>query len=318
MTILLTGGAGFIGSACLARFLRDGREVVVVDNFEETLYGRELKERQLEWARGFGAFEFVEGDVRDEALLGELFGAHDVELVLHIAAVAGVRPSIEKPALYFDVNVTGTQRVLQVGRAHGVEDFVLASSSSVYGGNEKTPFSESDPVDDPVSPYAASKLAMEVLARTDQKLHGGNVTCLRFFTVYGPRQRPQMAIHKFMRFLHEGKTIPMYGDGTSGRDYTYVDDIVDGVMGAIEGLDGYRVYNLGGDRVVRLRELIDKIAEVVGVEPQIEQLPMQPGDVEITNADVSRARDEIGYEPQVGLEEGLRRMWGWYCQTRVI
>jgi UDP-glucuronate 4-epimerase len=312
MTILLTGGAGFIGSACLSRFLQDGEDVVVVDNFEPTLYDRSLKEAQLAWARESGDFEFIEGDVRDEALLREIFSARDISLVLHIAAVAGVRPSIEKPALYFDTNVTGTTRVLQVGREYGVEDFVLASSSSVYGGNEKTPFSESDAVDSPVSPYAASKLAMEILARTDQHLHGGNITCLRFFTVYGPRQRPQMAIHKFMRLMEQGESIPMFGDGSSGRDYTYVDDIVSGVMGAIENLDRFRIYNLGGDRVIRLRELIDAIATVVGVESKIDQLPMQPGDVMITNADISKARQELEYEPQTTLEEGLEKMWAWY------
>jgi UDP-glucuronate 4-epimerase len=286
--------------------------VVVLDSFESTLYGRPLKERQLAWARKSGDFKFIEGDVRDEALLRQLFSEHDISLVLHIAAVAGVRPSIQKPALYFDTNVTGTARVLKVGREHGVENFVLASSSSVYGGNEKTPFSETDPVDKPVSPYAASKLAMEIMARTDQHLHGGNITCLRFFTVYGPRQRPQMAMHKFMRLMVQGESIPMFGDGTSGRDYTFLDDIVDGVMGAIEHLGGYRVYNLGGDRVIRLRELIATIGHVLGVEPRIDQLPMQAGDVMITNADISAARRDLGYEPQTSLEEGLEKMWAWY------
>lgn len=312
MTFLLTGGAGFIGSACLAQFLRDSKDVVVLDSFESTLYERQLKEKQLEWARKTGDFEFIEGDVRDEVLLRQIFSEHDISRVLHIAAVAGVRPSIEKPALYYDINVTGTSRVLKVGREHGVENFVLASSSSVYGGNEKTPFAEMDPVDRPVSPYAASKRAMEILARTDQELHGGNITCLRFFTVYGPRQRPQMAIHKFMRLMEQGEPIPMFGDGTSGRDYTFLNDIVDGVMRSIEHLDGFQIYNLGGDRVIRLRELIDAIGKVIDVEPQINQLPMQPGDVVITNADISKARRELGYEPQTSLEEGLEKMWAWY------
>ena len=312
MSVLVTGGAGFIGSACLRRLLERGEDAVVLDAFETTLYERGAKERNLQWAGDAGDFTFVEGDVRDEALLEQIFADHAIDRVLHFAAVAGVRPSIQKPVHYYDINVTGTAKLLKVGRAHGVTDYVLASSSSVYGGNEKTPFAEADRVDQPISPYAASKLSMEVLARTDQHLHDGNITCLRFFTVYGPRQRPEMAIHKFMRLMSQGESIPMYGDGTSGRDYTYVDDIVSGVMGALDHLDGFRVYNLGGDRVVRLRQLIETIADVLGVPPQIDELPMQPGDVEITNADIDRARHDLGYEPQTRIEEGVAKMWEWY------
>jgi UDP-glucuronate 4-epimerase len=191
---------------------------------------------------------------------------------------------------------------------------VLASSSSVYGGNEKTPFAETDPVEHPISPYAASKRALELLAWTDWDLHGGDIACLRFFTVYGERQRPEMAIHKFMRIMHQGETIPMFGDGTTGRDYTYIGDIVDGVLRTIDRIEGYRIYNLGGDEVILLRDLIAAIGEVTGIEPKVEQLPMQPGDVLVTNADLTRARAELGYEPQTTLRKGLENMWAWYLE----
>ncbi|MFP4596734.1 MAG: NAD-dependent epimerase/dehydratase family protein [Persicimonas sp.] len=314
MNILITGAAGFIGSACAVGFLRRGDDVIIVDSFESTLYERSLKEDNLAWVKSHGEVSFYEDDIRERDAMEKIFEAHDVDLVVHLAAVAGVRPSIENAPLYYDINVTGTATLIEVARARGVEDFVLASSSSVYGGNEKTPFAESDPVDSPISPYAASKRALELLARTDQHLHGGNISCLRFFTVYGPRQRPEMAIHKFMRLLDDGESIPMFGDGTSGRDYTYIDDIVQGVVAAAERLDGFRIYNLGGDRVTHLKELIDTIGEVLGVEPDIEQLPMQPGDVDITNADLTRSRTELGYDPQTSIREGIEEMWAWYQQ----
>ena len=316
MSILLTGGAGFIGSACLRRLLEGGDEVVVLDNLASTLYPTELKQRQLEWAAHAGGFAFVEGDVRDSAVLEAIFERHDIDCVLHFAGVAGVRMSVERPSVFFDINVTGTSTVLDTARSHGVDDFVLASSSSVYGGREDVPFRENDPVQQPASPYAASKRAMELAAQTDQQLHGGHVTCLRFFTVYGPRQRPQMAIHKFMRRMARDEPIPVYGDGSSGRDYTFVSDIVDGVMRAMQRQDGFRIYNLGGDRVVRLDELITLIGQTVGVEPRIRQLPEQPGDVPLTCADISRARDELGYAPETTLEEGLERMWRWLQSGR--
>lgn len=311
-TILLTGGAGFIGSSCLESFLRRGENVIVVDNFESTLYERSIKERNLAEARRVGDFVFEEVDIRDAAEMSRIFDEHDIDLVVHLAAVAGVRPSIENAPLYFDINVTATSLLLELGRKHGIDDYVLASSSSVYGGNTKTPFAEDDPVEEPVSPYAASKLALEILAKTHVHLHGGNVSCLRFFTVYGPRQRPEMAIHKFMRIIDEGGTIPMFGDGTTGRDYTYVDDIVQGVEKTIENLDGYAVYNLGGDKVVLLKDLIETIAEVVGKPAKIDQLPMQPGDVPLTMADLSRSRQRLGYDPQTPIREGVEKMWDWY------
>ncbi len=315
MRVLLTGGAGFIGSACLSAMLGRGWEVVVVDNFEPTLYDRARKVSNLDWCRAQGDFAFEEVDLRDADALGRVFSEYDIDHVVHMAAIAGVRPSITHAPRYYDVNVTGTATLLGVGRARGVTRFTLASSSSVYGGNTKVPFHEEDPVTSPISPYAASKRSMELLARTDHHLHGGDISCLRFFTVYGPRQRPEMAIHKFMRLLSDGEPIPMFGDGTSGRDYTYIDDIVQGVLGAVDHTRGFRVYNLGGDEVILLRDLISAIGRAVGVEPVIDQLPMQPGDVTLTNADVGRARQELGYEPQVDLARGLAQMWDWYQES---
>ena len=312
MKILVTGGAGFIGSACAAALLRRGDEVLILDSFEPLLYGREIKEDNLDWVRSFGEVELVEADIRDSAALAELFAAHAFDVVLHLAAVAGVRPSIQHPALYYDINVTGTANILAAARGAGVTRFVLASSSSVYGGNEKTPFAETDSVEHPISPYAASKRALEIQSWTDWKLHGGDITCLRFFTVYGPRQRPEMAIHKFMRLMANGDSIPMFGDGSTGRDYTYIDDIVAGVLRSIDRPNGYRIYNLGGDEVIVLSDLIAAIGEVVGVEPNIERLPMQPGDVPITNADLTRSRAELDYQPQTDIRAGLSKMWAWW------
>lgn len=315
-TILLTGGAGFIGSSCLEKFLRRGDRVVVVDNFEPTLYPREIKIANLAEARSVGDFVFEEVDIRDADAMRSVFEDHSIDLVVHLAAVAGVRPSIENAPLYFDINVTATSQLLELGREFDVDDFVLASSSSVYGGNTKTPFAEDDPVEAPVSPYAASKLALEILARTHVHLHGGNISCLRFFTVYGPRQRPEMAIHKFMRLIDDSEPIPMFGDGTTGRDYTYIDDIVQGVEKTIENLDGYRIYNLGGDKVVLLKDLITTIADVVGKPARIKELPMQPGDVPLTMADLSRSRAELEYDPQTSIREGIEEMWKWYVYPR--
>lgn len=316
MKVLITGGAGFIGSACAAALLARGDECIVIDSFDSLLYDREAKEHNIEWLGQYGRFSLHEMDIRDEERMHQVFASAEADVVLHFAAVAGVRPSIERPALYLDVNVRGTQIVLDAAREAGIERLVLASSSSVYGGNEKTPFAEGDPVDRPVSPYAASKKALELIAHTHQHLYGGDVTCLRFFTVYGPRQRPEMAVHKFMRILDEGGAIPMYGDGTTGRDYTYIDDIVDGVLRAIDRLDGYRIYNLGGDDVVLLRDLIATLSDVMGVEPRVDELPMQPGDVLVTSADLTRSRAELGYAPATSIRDGIARMWEWYRSDR--
>lgn len=311
-SILLTGGAGFIGSATLVALLKRGDRVCVIDNFEPTLYERARKEANLDWAREHGDFVFYEVDLRNHDEMDVIFSAGDFDAVVHLAAVAGVRPSIEKAPLYFDINVTGTSTLLELGRKHGVSRFVLASSSSVYGGNTKVPFAEDDPVEHPVSPYAASKRALELAASTHQHLHGGDVACLRFFTVYGPRQRPEMAMHKFMRLVAHGEPIPMFGDGSTARDYTYIDDIVAGVVAALDRISGFRIWNLGGDRVVRLDELISAIGKTLKEAPIIDRQPMQPGDVIVTNADLTRSRLELDYCPSTALEAGLANMWAWY------
>lgn len=308
-TVLLTGGAGFIGSGCLRALLEAGAKVVVVDNFDETLYPRHIKERYFPT---HPSLTLVETDLRQKDVLKNIFQTHNIDAVLHLAALAGVRPSIQNAPSYFDVNVTGTSILLETAQEAGVKRFVLASSSSVYGANTKTPFAEEDRVEHPESPYAASKRSMELLARTFQKLHDVHVTCLRFFTVYGPRQRPEMAIHKFMRLMEQGEPIPMFGDGSTGRDYTYIDDITQGVMSALARPDGFKIYNLGGDRVVLLRDLIATIGEVMGVEPKINQLPQQQGDVPLTCADLSLARRELDFAPQTSIRDGLEKMWAWY------
>lgn len=314
-TILITGGAGFIGSHTARRLLAAGERVRILDNIDP-FYAEPIKRRNLEVTRSVApsddAFEFIEGDILDQSVCEH--ATRGVDGIIHMAALAGVRPSLANPQRYMRVNVTGTQRLLDTVQDRPEVKIVFASSSSVYGGNDKVPFAESDRVDRPISPYAASKKAGELVCFTYHHLYGHPLTCLRFFTVYGPGQRPEMAIHLFTRKLVAGDKIPMFGDGGTSRDYTYVDDIVDGVVAAYERADGYRVYNLGGSQTTTLAELISKLAEVLGVEANIERLPMQPGDVERTWADVSLARAELGYAPRVDVAEGLRRFADWYKQ----
>ncbi len=308
--VLVTGGAGFIGSHLVAALLGGGREVVVLDDFDD-FYDPAIKRRNVAALAGPG-LRVVEGDIRDSALVDRVFSDGRFHSVIHLAARAGVRPSIEQAALYTSVNLDGTTCLLEAARRHGVERFVFGSSSSVYGNNPKVPFAEDDPVDHPVSPYAATKKAGELLCYTHHHLHGLHVACLRFFTVYGPRQRPEMAIHKFTRLLWQGKDVEQYGDGTSARDYTYVSDIVDGILRAWERCRGYRVYNLGGSRTVTLSDLLAKIAERLEVPARVRAMPAQPGDVERTWADVSRARQELGWEPRVDLDSGLDLFVEWF------
>ena len=236
--------------------------------------------------------------------------------MIHLAALAGVRPSIERPAQYWDVNLTGTQRLLDAIRERPDVPFVFGSSSSVYGGNEKVPFSESDPVNHPVSPYAASKRSGELLCHAFHHLHGHSITCLRFFTVYGPRQRPEMAIHKFKRAIENGDAVPLFGDGSSSRDYTFVSDIVQGVVAALDRADGYHIYNLGGAQTTTLKELVDGIADALGKTAKLDWQPFQPGDVMRTFADVELAGKELGYAPQVEVGTGLARFVDWYRAAR--
>jgi UDP-glucuronate 4-epimerase len=308
--VLVTGGAGFIGSHVVERLLAAGRRVAVVDSFDD-FYDPAVKRRNIRRAAAHPACTIVEADIRDEAAMHDLAAGHEVESIVHLAARAGVRPSIEQPVLYQSVNGHGTTVVLEVARRRGVKNFLFGSSSSVYGESGEVPFREDMRVDRPVSPYAATKKANEELCFTYHHLYGLPVTCLRFFTVYGPRQRPEMAIHKFARAIQEGRPLTLYGDGSSQRDYTYVDDIVDGVVAALDRPQRYEVVNLGGSRTTSLADLVAMLEERLGRAALIERLPAQPGDVTITYADVSRAHRLFGYTPRVPIEEGLGRFARW-------
>lgn len=310
---MVTGAAGFIGSHFVERLLARGEDVVGLDLFD-SFYDPAIKEANLEPARSHDAFTEVRGDIRDPELLSSL--PADIDAVVHLAARAGVRPSIQEPTLYTDVNVMGTMRLLEMAKTRGIRPFVFASSSSVYGNSDTVPFVETDPVDRPISPYAATKKAGELICHTATHLDGTTCICLRFFTVYGPRQRPDLAIHKFARLLTKGEPIPRFGDGTTQRDYTYIDDILQGVMGSLDyaraNPGAYEVVNLGESRTVSLNEMIQVVAEALGVEPVIQQLPMQPGDVVRTYADVSRARALFGYEPTTDFRDGVARFVAWF------
>jgi UDP-glucuronate 4-epimerase len=256
----------------------------------------------------------VAGDLRDEGLIGKLFQEEKIEFVAHLAARAGVRPSVQDPALYADVNICGTIRLLEACRKNGVRRFVFASSSSVYGNNSRVPFSEEDPVNSPISPYAATKKAGELLGHTYHHLYGLDVACLRYFTVYGPRQRPEMAIHHFTRSIHEGRKISIFGDGNSLRDYTYIDDAIEGTLGALSREHGYEIYNIGESQTIRLSQLIQALEEQIGKKAVVEHLPEQPGDVKHTYADIRKAREHLGYSPKTDIREGLARFVRWYLQ----
>jgi len=313
--ILVTGAAGFIGSRLTGALLAAGDAVTCLDLFDD-FYDPALKRRNVAPFLGREGYRLVEGDIRDEALLDSAFAAGRFDAVVHLAARAGVRPSIAQPMLYQDVNVRGTAAVLEACRRHGVRKVVFGSSSSVYGDNPKIPFSEDDPVERPISPYAATKRAGELLAFTYHHLYQLDAFCLRFFTVYGPGQRPEMAIHRFVREIEAGVPIEMFGDGSPRRDYTYVDDIVQGICAALDRVRGYRIYNLGESRTIELAALIEAIGRALGRRPRIERRPEQPGDVPVTYADISRARAELDYRPQVDLPEGLARFVDWFRGPR--
>ncbi len=312
VSVLVTGGAGFIGSHLCERLLEEAFEVVSLDSYDD-FYDPAIKRGNLARCRDHARFTGVEGDIRDAATLDKL---PEVDTIIHLAARAGVRPSIQEPVLYQDVNVGGTLALLELAWKRGIRRFVFGSSSSVYGNNEKVPFSEDDSVDRPISPYAATKKAGELLCHTYHHLHGLGVLCLRFFTAYGPRQRPDLAIHKFARLMTAGEPVPRFGDGTTERDYTYVDDILEGVMAALEYLeahpDAYEIINRGESRTVSLSEMIDTVSRALGVTPAINELPLQPGDVLRTYADVSKARALLSYAPRTGFQEGVRRFVEWF------
>lgn len=309
--ILVTGGAGFIGSHLTHRLLARGDRVTVLDDFND-YYDPARKRENVAPFLDRDDYRLVEGDIRDADLVERLFAEGRFDGVVHLAARAGVRPSLQEPILYEDVNCIGTLRLLEAARRHGPNLFLFGSSSSVYGINEKVPFAEDDEVNQPISPYATTKRAGELLCYNYHHLYGFRTACLRFFTVYGPGQRPEMAIHKFTDLLWRGQPIPMYGDGGSRRDYTYVDDIVDGLVATLDLRPGFEILNLGGADTTSLRDLIHWIAEELAVEPRIEYLPAQPGDVPITYADVSKAARLLGYSPKVPIREGLRRFVSWY------
>jgi len=315
MTIIVTGGAGFIGSHLVDRLLADGAEVFVVDNFDP-FYPRAIKEANLAAAVLSPRCRLVELDIRDAAGVKSLVGQVHPDAIVHLAARAGVRPSIEDPALYAEVNVLGTTHWLEAAsRLEPRPRFVYASSSSVYGDRPDAPFRETDPVDLPISPYAATKKACELLAFTFHYLHGLPVTGLRFFTAYGPRNRPDLAIAKFTRLIDRGEPVPVFGDGTTRRDYTFVSDIVDGIIRAVDRCKSHHLYNLGNSDPIELRHLVDAIASALGKTPVIQRLPEQPGDVRQTYADISRAANELGYAPKTAVSEGLARYIAWYRAT---
>ena len=310
-TVLLTGGAGFIGSHVAEALLARGDRVVNVDSFD-SFYDPAIKRRNVEAALAHPRYLLLEGDIRDQRTLASAWEHAPFHGVVHLAARAGVRPSIQQPALYDDVNVRGTTLMLEMARRHDSGHFVLGSSSSVYGATSPVPFRESEPADRPSSPYASTKRANELACHAYHHVYGMDITCLRFFTVYGPRQRPEMAIHKFTRLIDAGEEVELYGDGTSRRDYTYIDDIVDGVRRALDRPAGYRIYNLGATATTALVDLARMISERLGRPLRLRHLPEQAGDVPITYADVSRARDDLGYRPATPIAEGLTRFVDWY------
>lgn len=316
MKVFLTGAAGFIGSNLAMALLARGDQVLGVDNLND-FYDPALKRKNLDALSG-GAFKDrftpLIADIRDGNAMSAAMGDFAPDAVIHLAAYAGVRPSIQNPALYYDVNLMGTVRLLDAMVESGVKRLVFASSSSVYGNSKTVPFLETDPVDTPISPYAATKKAGELLVHTYHALHGLSAACLRFFTVYGPGQRPDLAICKFVKMMRAGEKIPMYGDGDTYRDYTYIDDIVSGVIASLDWTANagvYEVFNLGESHTVALRDMIRVIGEALGVTPEIEKLPMQPGDVKRTYADVTKAREMLGYNPGTSFEEGIQKYIQW-------
>ncbi len=316
MNFLVTGGAGFIGSHVCERLLRDGHRVWAFDDLND-FYDPHCKRANLREIQSLAKpFEFIPGDLCDPTALAELFASVPFDQVIHLAARAGVRPSIEHPALYQRVNVEGTVNVLEAARKTGVKKITIASSSSVYGVNAKVPFSESDPIFSAVSPYAASKLACEALGHTWHHLYKMDVAMLRFFTVYGPRQRPDLAIHKFTKLIEAGQPIPVFGDGSTARDHTHIADILEGILACTQREFGFEIFNLGESQTVKLSELIALIENALGKKAVIDRQPLQPGDVPITFADISKARRMLGYHPKVKVDKGIPLFVDWLRKNR--
>ncbi|ASK31121.1 epimerase [Chryseobacterium sp. T16E-39] len=339
MTYLITGGSGFIGSHLIEHLLKNGQSVINVDNFDD-FYNYQIKVKNtLESLDKDPGFEFSDKesdidklisltkshhytlyyqDIRYKNKLEEIFRTHKVDMVIHLAALAGVRPSIERPLEYEEVNVRGTMNLWELCNEFNIKKFICASSSSVYGNNPKTPFAETDNVDNPISPYAATKKCGEILGHVYHHLYGIDMLQLRFFTVYGPRQRPDLAIHKFTKLISEDKEIPYYGDGNTARDYTYIDDIVDGIMKSITYLENnsnvYEIINLGESEVICLSDMLSAIEMALGKTAHKKILPMQPGDVEKTNADITKARTLIGYKPATDFQNGIKKFMEWFLR----
>jgi UDP-glucuronate 4-epimerase len=312
MNFLVTGGAGFIGSHVCERLLSDGHSVWAFDDLNP-FYEPQLKRRNLRDIQSLAKpFKFVHGDLADRTALDELFSSVKFDQVIHLAARAGVRPSLAEPALYQRVNVEGTVNLLEAARKGGVKKIIIASSSSVYGVNSKVPFSESDPIFSAISPYAASKLACESLGHVYHHVYGLDVVVLRLFTVYGPRQRPDLAIRKFATLIHAGKPIPVFGDGSMARDYTYVTDTVDGIIAATRKEFGFEIFNLGESQTVTLGRLVELLEAALGKKAVIDRQPVQPGDVPVTFADITKARAQLGYQPRVKIEPGIKLFIDWF------
>lgn len=315
---LVTGGAGFIGSTLVDRLLKEGNSVIVVDNFCD-FYSPEIKENNVKHNLNNLNYKLYKMDIRDNEQLSKVFSDNKIDGIFHLAAMAGVRPSIENPILYQEVNGIGTQNILEEAKKNNIKNLVMASSSSVYGNCKEVPFKEDFIVDYAISPYAATKKSNEVMAHVYHHLFNMNIIMLRFFTVFGPRQRPDLAINKFTRLMLDGKEIPMFGDGSTSRDYTYVDDIVDGIIKSMNYVENnnnvYEIINLGNSSPISLKEMISIIGETIGVEPVINQLPMQPGDVERTYADISKARKLLNYEPQTSFKSGIEKFVEWYKEN---
>lgn len=314
-TYLVTGGAGFIGSSLADFLLKKDYKVVVIDNFCD-FYDPSIKRNNVKDNLDNSNYKLYEIDLRCKSDVEKVFRENKIDVVIHLAAMAGVRPSIENPILYQEVNCIGTQNLLEVMKEYGVKNLVMASSSSVYGNNKKVPFKETDIVDYAISPYAATKKSNEVMTHVYHKLFNMNVIMLRFFTVYGPRQRPDLAINKFTRLMLNDEEVTMFGDGTTSRDYTYIDDIVSGIYSSINYVlnnkDVYEIVNLGNSSPVSLKEMINTIAEVLDKEPKIKEMPMQQGDVNITYADISKAKEMLNYDPKTPFKEGIEKFVKWY------
>jgi UDP-glucuronate 4-epimerase len=325
-TFLVTGGAGFIGSNLCDYLLKNNHKIIIIDNFNN-FYNPEIKRNNISEIKALmitsnidhGNLMIEEGDLRDNDFLTKVFNFYKIDIVIHLAAMAGVRPSIIDPLLYDEVNIKGTLNLLDLCNKFGINKFIFASSSSVYGNNKKLPFTESDSVDFPISPYAATKKSGELLCHVYSHLYGINIACLRFFTVYGPRQRPDLAIYKFTKRMLEQEEIYIFGDGTTERDYTYIDDIIQGIDKAISwsstGSHKYEVFNLGRSDTIKLSYMVKRLECEIGIKANIKYVPMQPGDVTITYADILKSKEILGYNPLVKFDDGISKFVKWFLTS---